>query len=249
MKTVCVIPARHGSQRLPGKPLLDLLGRPMIAWVVDAARRFDFVDEVLVATDHEEIASAARAAGAEAVLTDPALPSGTDRIRAALQGRPADIVINLQGDEPLMPPEAVAAAHAALLSGDAQVSTACVPITDLATFEEPSVCKVVRDDRQRALYFSRSPIPSLTRRNEAEVCRASYVFGYKHLGLYVYQRDALETFCRLSPSSLEMMEKLEQLRFLQNGFSIACVDSPADTIGVDTPEDIPRVEALLRARH
>lgn len=245
MRTVCVIPARHASLRLPGKPLLPLRGLPMIRWVIRAARRFDFVDEIIVATDHEGIAGASRAEGVEAVMTDPALPSGTDRIRAALEGRPGDIIINLQGDEPGMPPEAVALAHHALLHGDADASTACVPIRNRADFESPNVVKVVRAHDQRALYFSRSPIPSLSRRDAAEFQRPGYIYGYKHFGLYLYRRDTLEQYCRLPRSPLEDTEKLEQLRLLENGYTLLCIESPHDSIGVDTEEDLQKAEAWI----
>jgi len=245
MKTICVIPSRFASQRLPGKPLFPLRGRPMIQWTIEAAQRLDFVDEVLVATDHDGIAAAARAAGVEAVMTDPELPSGTDRIRAAMDGRAGDVIINVQGDEPLMPPEAVQLAFDSLIRTGADIATACVPITRREDFEAPSQVKVVRDLDDRALYFSRSPIPSLSRRDAEEMLRPGYVFGYKHLGLYIYRRAALEKACQLPPSSLETIEKLEQLRMLENGMRIQCVTSPRDSVGVDVPEDVARVESLL----
>lgn len=246
MHTVCVIPARFPSQRFPGKPLHPLLGKPMIVWVIEAARRFDFVDEILVATDHEGIAAAAAAAGCEAVMTDPELPSGTDRIHAAMAGRRGDVIINLQGDEPLMPAGAVHAAFHSLIKSGAEVATACVPIRVRESFEAPHIVKVVRGIGDRALYFSRSPIPSLARRTEEDVEKSDGIFGYKHLGLYIYRRDALTAFCSLSPSFLESVEKLEQLRMLENGMRIQCVTSLEDSIGVDLPEDAPRVEELLR---
>ena len=246
MKTVCVIPARYGSQRLPGKPLMQLHGRPMVEWVVRVAQKMPVFDEVLVATDHEDIAAAVRPAGVEAVMTDPELPSGTDRIHEALSGREADIVVNLQGDEPGMPMEAVTLAHEALVDSDADVATACVAITERADFELPGVVKVVRDSKDRALYFSRSPIPSLARRDPLEVEKEGYVFGHKHLGLYLYRRKALDRFCSLPPSSLEQTEKLEQLRMLENGMTIICVTSPRDSVGVDELEDVKRAEEFLQ---
>lgn len=247
MKTVCVIPARHASVRLPGKPLLPILGIPMVRWVIRAARRFEFVEQILVATDHEGIAAAAREENVEAVMTDPALPSGTDRIRAAMEGRPGDVIINLQGDEPGMPAEAVRLAWNALVQSSEDAATACVPITCRDIFESPHAVKVVRDKRQRALYFSRSPIPSLARRDETEMGQAGYIYGYKHLGLYIYRRAALESFCELPGSELEGLEKLEQLRLLENGLSLLCVDSPRDSVGVDTEEDIQRAEAYIQS--
>ncbi|MCC6547867.1 3-deoxy-manno-octulosonate cytidylyltransferase [Candidatus Sumerlaeota bacterium] len=245
MKTVCVIPARFGSQRLPGKPMMLLRGRPMIQWVIEAARQFSVANEILVATDHEKIARAARDVGAEAVLTDPELPSGTDRIHAAMKGRHGDIIINLQGDEPGMPGETVARAHAALLATNADVATACVPLHRREDFESPNVVKVVRGDGDRALYFSRSPIPSLARRSEGELNTPGTLLGHKHLGLYIYRRAALEGFCALPPSPLELTEKLEQLRMLENGMTIVCVTSTADSVGVDVAEDVGRAEEFL----
>lgn len=245
MKTVCVIPARFGSQRLPGKPMMPLRGRPMIQWVIEAARKFTVVDEILVATDHERIVAAAREVGAEAVLTDPELPSGTDRIHAAMHGREGDVIINLQGDEPGMPGETVARAHAALLAGGADVATACVPIYHREDFESPNVVKVVRGEGDRALYFSRAPIPSLARRSAEELDAPGALFGHKHLGLYLYRRDALTRFCALPPSKLEQTEKLEQLRMLENGMTIVCVTSASDSVGVDVAEDVKRAEDFL----
>jgi len=245
MKTTCVIPARYASQRLPGKMLRTLKGRPLIEWVVKNAQRIAVFDEVIVATDHEEIAAVVRALGVEAVMTDPDLPSGTDRIYAAVKDRAADVIVNLQGDEPAMPAAAVERAHASLLGTGADVATACVPILDRALFESPNAVKVVRDATDRALYFSRSPIPSLPRRDEADMRQTGYIYGYKHLGLYVYRRSALLRFCQLSPSSLEKMEKLEQLRMLEHGMHIQCVTSPADSVGVDVLEDVERAEAAL----
>jgi len=220
-------------------------GRPMIQWVIAAARKFTMVEEVIVATDHEEIAAVAREGGAQAVMTPADLPSGTDRIHRAVQDHEADYIINLQGDEPLMPREAVESAHASVLLSGADVATACVPIHTREDFEAPHIVKVVRDGNERALYFSRSPIPSLARRGEDEMRQSGCIFGFKHLGLYIYTRNALERFCELSPSSLEKTEKLEQLRMLENGMSIICVTSSRDSIGVDVEEDIARVEALL----
>lgn len=219
----------------------------MIAWVIGVAKRVPEFDAVLVATDHGAIADAARAAGAEAVMTDPDLPSGTDRIHAALRGREADIVVNLQGDEPAMPVEALSRAHAALLEGaDFDIATGCVPIFDRAVFENPMVVKVVRGERDRAIYFSRSPIPSLARREGTPGLGTTVPFGHKHLGIYLYRRAALDRFVSLPPSPLERAESLEQLRALEAGMRFVCIESPVDSIGVDVAEDIARAEDALR---
>lgn len=247
MRTICVIPARYGSTRLPAKPLAMLNGRPMIAWVIGVAKRVPEFDGVLVATDHEAIAQAARAAGAEAVMTDPELPSGTDRIHAAMRGREADFVVNLQGDEPVMPVEALSRAHGALsASGDFDIATGCVPIFDRATFENPMVVKVVRGEGGRALFFSRSPIPSLARREGTPGLGTTVPFGHKHLGIYIYKRAALERFVSMPPSPLERAESLEQLRALEAGMRFVCIESPVDSIGVDVADDIGRAEEAIR---
>lgn len=246
MKTVCVIPARYGSSRLPAKPLVPLNGRPLIQWVCERALRIPVFDEVLVATDNEIIADAVRQCGVTAIMTDPALPSGSDRIHAALAGREGDIIVNLQGDEPVMPVEAVQLAHSALLSRAwADVATACVPIMKWRDFDSAQIVKVVRGSEERALYFSRSPIPSLARR-DVETLGETEPFGYKHLGLYLYHRAALGRFVSMPPSPLEKIEALEQLRMLEAGMAITCVESPRDSIGVDVEDDIARAEAALR---
>jgi 3-deoxy-manno-octulosonate cytidylyltransferase (CMP-KDO synthetase) len=245
VKTVCVIPSRFGSTRLPGKPLVPLKGRPMIQWVCLLAKGVPVFDEVLVATDDARIADACAAVGVEGVMTDPDLPSGSDRIHAALRGRSADIVVNLQGDEPAMPVEAITRAHRALVATPAaSVSTACVPIFEREAFDAPHVVKVVRGDGERALYFSRSPIPSPVRRTEPDLGTGT-PWGHKHLGLYVYRRAALERFVTMPPGALERIESLEQLRMLAAGMTILCVESPADSVGVDVAEDVARAESML----
>lgn len=217
----------------------------MIEWAARNARRMGLFDEVIVATDHEEIRAVCQSAGFEAVMTDPECPSGTDRIHQALIGREADIVVNIQGDEPAMPADPIARALRSLQDTGADVATACVPIAERERFEDFNVVKVVRDLNDRALYFSRSPIPSLPRRDAAETSAPGYIWGYKHLGLYIYRRDALARFCLLSPTSLERQEKLEQLRMMEHGFHIQCVTASADSVGVDVAEDLARAEAIL----
>ncbi len=247
---VCVIPARYASQRLPGKPLVSLLGRPMIEWVWRAAGAVPEIHEVLVATDDERIRDAVEAFGGTVAMTPPECPSGTDRIAAALKGRKADIVVNVQGDEPGMQAESIRRALKPLLENPRfDVGTACVPIVTREQFEAPHVVKVVRGAGDVALYFSRSPVPSLARADPGEYRDGETVYGYKHLGLYVYRRESLEAFVRLEPSPLEVREKLEQLRFLEVGATIVCPETSMDSIGVDVEEDVPRAEAMLRALH
>lgn len=247
-RIVAVIPSRYGAERLPGKPLVKLLGKPMIQWVHEAALRVEGVDEVLVATDDDRIREVVEGFGGTAVMTPPSCVSGTDRVREAVQGRHADIVINIQGDEPGMHPDTIRTALEPLIEKKwPDVSTACIPIHDRAEFEAPHVVKVVRGDGDRALYFSRAPMPSLARVPDEESAAEGYLYGYKHLGLYVYRRESLEAFVRFPPSPLELRERLEQLRFMEFGASIACPVTNHDSIGVDVEADIPKAEALLRA--
>ena len=247
VKIVCVIPSRYGAQRLPGKPLVKLLGKPMIQWVYEAASAVEEIDEVHIATDDDRIREAAEAFDASVIMTPPECPSGTDRIREALSGRKGDVVVNVQGDEPGMRPETIRTALMPLLEDRrADVSTACLPIYDRATFLSPHAVKVVRGGGDEALYFSRAPIPSLARVPDEETNAEGYLFGYKHLGLYVYRREALEAFVKFDQTDLELRERLEQLRFMEIGARILCPVTEHDSIGVDTESDIPKAEELLR---
>ncbi len=229
----------------------------MIQWVFEAASRALGVDRVVVATDDERIASAVRAFGGEAVMTDPALPSGTDRTAAALAalGESFDCVLNIQGDEPAMHPETVAAVVALMQEQpDLPMGTAACPFAHVDELFNPNAVKVVVDDQRRALYFSRSPIPYL--RNSAIfepdfrpwMDPGQLTHFKRHLGLYAYRPDALRTFTRLPPHALEQLEMLEQLRALAAGIPIGVADTPFLSLGVDVPGDVPAAEALLRER-
>ncbi len=245
----CVIPARYGAQRFPGKPLAYLLGKPLVQWVWEAALRIHGVDEVLVATDDVRIQRAVTEFGGRVVMTSPECPSGTDRVAAALEGRDFTAAINVQGDEPLMHPDTASRALQALLDDpECAVGTACVPILDREVFERPTVVKVVRGRDDVALYFSRSPIPSPARLAAETTSKPGFVWGYKHLGIYVYRPDPLRAFITMKPSRLETVESLEQLRFLEAGYRIRCVDTPHDATGVDTPEDLERAAEILQRR-
>jgi 3-deoxy-manno-octulosonate cytidylyltransferase (CMP-KDO synthetase) len=245
-----VVPARYASMRLPGKPLLDIAGKPMIQWVVDAARK-SRADEVWVATDDERI----RAAVAEyAVITRSDHPSGTDRIAevASLKAWSDDvIVVNVQGDEPRLAPVLIDQV-ATLLANDelADIATLCTPIADLAEFFNPNAVKVTFDDHGHALYFSRAPIPWNRDAAPAGLDSQRACDGaYRHLGIYAYRVGALKRMTALPPGRLENLEKLEQLRALQAGMRIAvavAVEPPP--AGVDTPEDLERVRALFAQR-
>ncbi len=257
MRTLAVLPSRFQASRFPGKPLAPIAGKPMIQWVFEAASRALGVDRVVVATDDERIASAVRAFGGEAVMTDPALPSGTDRTAAALAalGESFDCVLNIQGDEPAMHPETVAAVVALMQEQpDLPMGTAACPFAHVDELFNPNAVKVVVDDQRRALYFSRSPIPYL--RNSAIFepdfrpwMEPGQLTHFKrHLGLYAYRPDALRTFTRLPPHALEQLEMLEQLRALAAGIPIGVADTPFLSLGVDVPGDVPAAEALLRER-
>ena len=241
MKTVCVIPARYGSTRFPGKPLADLCGKPLIQWVYERPQQAREVDEVYVATDDDRIAEAVRGFGGKVVMTSPECPSGSDRIAEALAHIRAGIVVNVQGDEPFIDPGTIDACIGVIRDDPGcMISTPAVPIRDEEEFLSPHKVKVVFDSRNVALYFSRSPIPSIVRRDKGS--GTDEILGYKHLGLYVYRREALEQFCRMPPARLELQEKLEQLRFLENGFKIRIVVTESDSPGIDTPEDLEIVK-------
>lgn len=245
-----VVPARYGSTRLPGKPLLPLLGRPMIEWVYARARR-SAADEVIIATDDARIVQAAETFGARALLTEPSHASGSDRIAEIarrLRWSAEDIIVNVQGDEPLMPP-ALIDQVAALLGAhpDAAIATLAVPIESVAALLDPNVVKVVTDLQQRALYFSRAPIP-WAREGAASglLSQGSCAQARRHLGIYAYRAGALARLSALPPSALERLEQLEQLRALEHGMAIYVADALV-TAGpdVNSPADVAAVEALL----
>jgi 3-deoxy-manno-octulosonate cytidylyltransferase (CMP-KDO synthetase) len=247
-----VIPARHSSSRLPGKPLLDIGGRPMVLRVLDRALEAG-ADEVWVATDHAGIAEVVQAAGAQVVLTSPDHPSGTDRLAevATRLGWSDDaLVVNVQGDEPLIPPALIRDAAAALAADqDAAIATACHPLTSAEEFFNPNIVKVVLDARGRALYFSRAPIPWA--RDDFAKDRHGLPAGlpaFRHIGLYAYRAGFLKRYAGLAPSPLEQWEALEQLRAMAHGFPIqVMVLDHAPPGGVDTAEDLERVRQVFAA--
>lgn len=240
-----VVPARHGSTRLPGKPLLPLAGKPMIQWVFERARSSQ-ARQVVIATDDERIAAAARAFGAEVLLTALDHASGTDRVAEVARRErwpDGDVIVNLQGDEPLMPVSLIDQVAALLRAHpSADIATLAVPLASAAALYDPNVVKVVTDLRQRALYFSRAPIPWT---GEAP---SALIAGRRHLGLYAYRVAALHRLASLAPSALERLERLEQLRALENGMDIRVADALEAPGGdVNTPADVAGVEALLAA--
>ena len=242
---LAVIPARYGSMRLPGKPLKDIGGQPMIAHVIDRVRSARLVNEVIVATDDERIAAAVHAVGARAVITSPELQSGTDRIAAAVRDRSdATIIVNVQGDEPLLPAAMVDQAVKLLLDHrDVYAGTLVKRITSATELHNPSVPKVVLGNSRQCLYFSRSPIPYL--RDVAETDWLARGEFYRHIGLYVFRKDFLLTYAALPQTPLEQFEKLEQLRILEHGYSIFAEVTNLESVPVDTEEDLDRVRAIV----
>jgi 3-deoxy-manno-octulosonate cytidylyltransferase (CMP-KDO synthetase) len=241
-RVVVIIPARYESTRLPGKPLADLNGQPMIQRVYARARQVPDVERVVVATDDERIHAAVVGFGGDAVITSPAHRTGTDRVAEVAATLDADVIVNVQGDLPLLDPSVVDAAIAPLRA-DAGLPMATIK-TPISTGDElgnPNVVKVVTDRDGYALYFSRSPLPF--HRDAAP--RAP--FGHKHIGLYVYRRDFLLSFARLAPTPLEQAEQLEQLRALEWGFRIKVAEVATASIEVDTPRDLERARAELAA--
>ena len=241
MSIVAVIPSRFASTRLPGKPLVDICGKPIVQRVYEQVRKVELFDDVLVATDDQRIFDAVTAFGGKAVMTSEDCPSGTDRLIEVANAHPADVYVNIQGDEPLIEPEVVEKLARVMLDDpELQMGTLCYPITaDQA--QNPNLVKVVRAHNDNALYFSRSPIP-FARSGGIE----PEYFG--HLGMYAYRRQFLLDFGRLPYSRLENTEKLEQLRVLEAGISIRCLTVHAMAPGVDTPEDLENVRRIVRER-
>lgn len=243
MKIIGVIPARYHSTRLEGKALLDICGKPMIQRVYERARRATSLSQILVATDDERIMRTVENFGGEAVMTSPDHASGTDRAAEVARSRVADIVVNIQGDEPLLAPEIIEACVRPLVMDlSLEMSTARVRIRDHRDIDDPNVVKVVCDPKGRALYFSRCPIP-YPRRKTPEYA------VYEHIGIYAYTKTCLLRLSKLKPTPIEIIEGLEQLRALENGIAIhaAEVEVEGETVSVDTPEDLKRVRRLVAA--
>jgi 3-deoxy-manno-octulosonate cytidylyltransferase (CMP-KDO synthetase) len=243
MKKIIVIPARYASTRLPGKPLIDIGGKSLLQRVYEGACRSTLSDGTLIATDDERIRKAALAFGAEVIMTDPALPSGTDRVFAAIQDKEADLVVNLQGDEPFVEPSIIDQLFSALEEGDIAMATLCCPITDESEYRNPNTVKVVLDNSGFALYFSRSPIPYI-KNSKFKIQNSKFI--YKHIGIYGFTRSFLEQFVALPKSPLEETESLEQLRVLENGYKIKVIVTGYSGFGIDTPDDLERARQLLR---
>lgn len=238
MRKLIVIPARYESTRLPGKPLIEIAGKSLIQLVYERASQSRLQDGVIVATDDERILHAVTAFGGAAVMTGSSCRSGTDRVFEAISGREADLIVNLQGDEPFMRPDMADLLFSVMEEEDLDMATLCSSITNDREYHDPNTVKVVLDGRGFALYFSRSPIPYL--RNGAVK-----PLLYKHIGIYAFKRDFLERFVKMQRSRLEELESLEQLRVLENGFRIRVLTTQYDGFGIDTPADLERARLTL----
>lgn len=241
MKILCVIPARYSSTRLPGKPLADIAGKPMIQHVYERAALAESPDTVLVATDHSLVFEAVEAFNGKAMMTSAHHPTGTDRLAEVAEAFPdADVIINVQGDEPLIEPGVIdQLAQAFVDKPELTMATLMTPMSE-EDYHNPAAVKVVTDLQGYALYFSRSLLPYPRVNAGASV--------YKHIGIYGYRRDFLLTYAKLAPTPLEQTESLEQLRALEHGYRIQVLKTDAQFIGVDTPEDLVKVNELLRGR-
>jgi len=257
MKISAVIPARYGSTRFEGKPLADILGKPMIQYVYEGVRQSKLIDEVIVATDDQRILEAVKSFGGKAVMTSPTHPTGTDRVAEVARKLKSEIIVNVQGDEPLIKGTIIDNAIRPLLADDTvPMSTLITRIEEVKDWLNPHIVKVVVDQKNFALYFSRSPIPFPRDLNIGRL--ESHPFGterplpkkvFKHIGVYVFRRKFLLLFSKMKPTPLEKLEKLEQLRALENGYSIKVTPVDYEPICVDTPEDLQKVIIYLSPSH
>jgi len=242
MMVVAVIPARYGSTRLPAKPLADICGKPMIQWVYEKAKKSKLCTRVCIATDDERVETVCRSFGAEVVMTSPDIQSGTDRMAAVARQVSGDIFVNVQGDEPLLDPDAIDAAIKPVIQGEFELASLRVPIKSVQDLKSLNVVKVIVDDQNRALYFSRYPIP-YSRVNPDEA-KAPFLCS-QHVGIYVYKRETLLKVSGLPSCDLERAESLEQLRAMKAGIAIGVFPVNFDSIGVDTSEDLEKVRSII----
>ena len=242
MNTLCVIPARYASTRLPGKPLADIAGKPMIVRVYEQASRAKRLSGVIAAVDDEQVYEAVVSHGGRAMMTAKNHPTGTDRLAEVAATHPeAELIINVQGDEPLIEPDLIDALAAAFDEDEElQMATVKSPMTDGDEMKNPNNVKVVTDKNGYALYFSRSLLPYPREDTGVTV--------YKHIGIYAYKRDFLLRYAKMEPTALERTESLEQLRALENGYKIKVIETDFRFVGVDTPEDLAEVNRLYRER-
>lgn len=249
MSNIVIIPARYRATRFPGKILAPLKGKPLIQWVYERAKRASLIQEVIVATDDERILKTVKDFGGRVVMTSQDAPSGTDRIAEVATTLMCDIIINVQGDEPLISPDMIDHTVELLQDRRASISTLAKRIEDPEELRDPNVVKVVFDREGFALYFSRSTIPYYRDRwkDISEIDISEEINVYKHIGIYGYRREVLLKFSKMPASELERIERLEQLRALERGLKIKVGLTTHNTIGIDTPEDLKRAEAWLNS--
>ena len=243
--TIVIIPARLASQRLPNKVLLDLHGKPMLRRVYEQALKAKTIDAVYIATDSPEIRDVCAYFTDNILMTRADHPSGTDRLAEAVANLDAAVIINVQGDEPFIDPVLIDQLAACLHDPDVFMASAAFRIRTVADFLDPALVKVVMDEQQRALYFSRSPVPFPRHLNltELEVLPDDF-WAYGHLGIYAYRKEFLLRYAALPPTYLERTERLEQLRVLENGYSLRIIEAKQPGLGIDTPEDLARARKL-----
>jgi len=239
---VAVIPARYGSTRLPAKPLADICGKPMIQWVYENTKKSMLCNRVVVATDDERVASAVRSFGGEVIMTAEDIQSGTDRMAAVAKLIDGDIFVNVQGDEPLIDAETIDAAIKPVLEGKFELASLRVPVKSVESLLNKNVVKVIVDDFNRALYFSRYPIPYS--RLEPAQAKPPFLCS-QHVGIYVYKKETLLRVSGLPATDLERAESLEQLRAMKAGVSIGVFEVNFESVGVDTQEDLEKVRRIL----
>lgn len=239
MKNICVIPARYSSTRLPGKPLKDICGKPMICRVYERAKKSKLADEIIVATDDERILQAVEKNSGRAMMTSKNHKTGTDRLAEVAEKFPdAEIIVNVQGDEPLIEPSLIDKLIEQFADKNLQMATVATEITEVEEMNNPNNVKVVLDKNNNALYFSRSLIPYPRNKNISKV--------YKHIGIYAYRKNFLLDYAKMNPTDLEQTESLEQLRALENGYKIRVIISDCKFIGVDTEEDLKLVNEIYK---
>lgn len=244
MKSICVIPARYASTRFQGKPLALIAGKPMIQRVYERAKAAELIDRVIVATDNEKIRAVVESFGGQAVMTDPSLPSGTDRVAAVINNEDVDVVVNLQGDEPLIPSGLLSSLVKVFDNSEIRMATPVKRIKTIEDLTDPNLVRVALDVNHYAMYFTRSVIPYLRDVNEREEWFKKFKY-FKHIGIYAYRKSFLQQITRLPESSLEKAERLEQLRVLENGFKIYTVETDYESMSVDTPDDLRKINESL----
>lgn len=241
MKVICIIPVRFGATRFEGKPLVEICGKSMVQRVYEQTQKARLIDEVYIATDDDRIRSKAESFGAKVIMTSKEHTCGTDRIAEAILNIEGEIIINVQGDEPLIEPEALDAVIKPLQEdSNIEMATLITPIGDESEYHDPNIVKVVKDKNSFALYCSRSLIPYSGEGDMTGV--------FKQIGVYAYRRDFLLAFSKMEPTPYEKVERLEHLRALENGYKIKLVETTCNPISVDVPEDVAKVESVLRSR-